>query len=70
MSEDSRNEQITVRILRNGELELLDDDWSKTTPEERLEAVWTLIKLCMAWNNFNQCTQTSKKLLLAFNVTV
>ena len=51
MVEDSRKKQITVRIIRDGAPEPPDDDWSKATPEERIEAVWTLTKLCMAWNN-------------------
>ena len=51
MSDDSRNKQITVRVLRNGEPEPPDDEWAKATMEERIEAVWTLTKLCMGWNN-------------------
>ena len=51
MSEDLRNEQITVRIIRDGSPEPPDDDWSMATPEERIEAVWTLTELCLAWNN-------------------
>jgi len=50
MSEDSRNEQITVRVIRGGLPEPLDNDWSMASPEERIEAVWTLTELCMAWN--------------------
>jgi hypothetical protein len=50
MSEDSRKEQISVRVIRNGAPEPADDDWSMATPEERIEAVWTLTQLCMAWN--------------------
>lgn len=42
---------MTVRVLRNGERELPENDWAMTTAEERIEAVWTLTKLCMAWNN-------------------
>jgi len=51
MSEDSPNEKITARVIRNGAPEQPDDDWSMATPEERIEAVWTLTQLCLAWNN-------------------
>jgi hypothetical protein len=51
MSEDSRNDKITVRVIRNGEPEPLDNDWAMATMEERIEGVWTLTELCMAWNN-------------------
>ena len=51
MSEDSKDKKITVRVIRNGLPEPPDMDWSIATPEERVEAVWTLTKLCWAWNN-------------------
>jgi hypothetical protein len=51
MSEDSQSEQITVRVIRDGAPEPPDNDWAMATPEERIEAVWTLTELCMAWNN-------------------
>ena len=50
MLDDSRNNQIKVRVIRNGLPEPPDNDWSKATPEERIEAVWTLTELCLAWN--------------------
>ena len=49
MSDDPRNQQFTVRVIRDGQ-EPPDDDWSKFSPEERIEAVWMLTELCMAWN--------------------
>jgi hypothetical protein len=51
MSEHSQDKEITVRVIRDGSPELPDKDWSLATPEERFEAVWTLTKLCWAWNN-------------------
>ena len=51
MFEDSQNEQITVRVIRDGSPEPPDNDWSMTTPEERIEAVWMLTELCLMWNN-------------------
>ena len=53
MFEDSRNEQIKVRVIRNGLTEPPDEDWSKASPEERIEAVWTLTELCFAWNKLS-----------------
>lgn len=50
MSEHSRNERIEVRVIRDGLPEPPDNDWSKASPEERIEAVWTLTQLCWAWN--------------------
>jgi hypothetical protein len=51
MSENSRDEEITVRVIRDGLSEPQDNDWSMASPEERIEAVWTLTKLCLAWND-------------------
>lgn len=51
MSEDSLNKEISVRVIRNGLPEPPDNDWLMASPEERVEAVWTLTKLCLAWNN-------------------
>lgn len=51
MSEDSQAKEITVRVLRDGLPEPPDMDWSLATPEERIEAVWILTKLCWSWNN-------------------
>jgi len=50
MFEPSRREQISGRVIRGGRSEPLDDQWIGTSPEERIEAVWTLTKLCLAWN--------------------
>ena len=51
MAEGTRKEQITVRVIRDGAPEPPDNDWSKLSPDERIEAVWTLTELCLAWNN-------------------
>jgi hypothetical protein len=50
MFDDSRREQIKVRVIRDGLPEPPDNDWSMASPEERIEAVWTLTELCLAWN--------------------
>ena len=44
---------ITSRIVRPGQDEPLDDDWLSRSPEERIEGVWELTKLCHAWRGEN-----------------
>ncbi len=51
MIKDLRSEQISVKVIRDGLPEPPDDGWSMASPKERIEAVWTLTELCMAWNN-------------------
>src|SRR5215217_3699067 len=53
MFENSRNDQINVRVIREGLPEPPDNDWSIASPEERIEAVWTLTELCLAWNKLS-----------------
>jgi hypothetical protein len=50
MFERSRRDQMSIRVIRDQRSEPPDVDWSGTSPEERIEAVWTLTKLCLAWN--------------------
>lgn len=50
MVEERRRSQIEVKVFRNGQVPR-DDSWKGSTPEERIEAVWTLTKLCLSWNN-------------------
>ena len=54
MVDDLRSEQITVKVIRDGLPEPPDIDWSMASPEERIEAVWTLTELCMAWNKSSE----------------
>lgn len=42
---------MSIRIIRDGQAERFDDEWKYSSPEQRIEAVWTLTKLCLAWNN-------------------
>jgi hypothetical protein len=42
---------ISVRLIRGGE-EPMDEAWKESTPAERIEAVWTLTKICMAWAGY------------------
>jgi hypothetical protein len=37
-------------VIHKGTPEPLDDEWTKMTPEERIDAVWTLTKACMGWD--------------------
>jgi hypothetical protein len=45
----SEARDITVRVVRSGELEPVDRSWLSHTMAERIEAVWELTKLCAAW---------------------
>ena len=51
MFEVSPPKEISVRIIRDGQAEPIDNEWDNSSPEERIEAVWTLTRLCLAWNN-------------------
>ena len=41
---------VTSRVIRPGTPEPDDIDLTALTPEQRIDAVWTLTKACMAWN--------------------
>jgi len=64
MSEDSRKDTITVRVLRNGEPEPPDNDWAMATMEERIEGVGTLTS-CVWPGTTLQVNPNFKELLLA-----
>jgi hypothetical protein len=42
---------ITSRIIRNGDFPPENHSWDRVTPEERIEAVWNLTLLCLAWRS-------------------
>jgi hypothetical protein len=67
MLEASRKKEITVRVIRDGLREPPDDDWASATPEERIEAVWTLTELCSPGTNLQKVNPNFTELLLAFN---
>src|SRR5215813_15429278 len=46
----SEPRKITINIIRDGK-EPRDESWKDISLSERIEMVWTLTKLCMAWNN-------------------
>jgi len=39
----------TARVIRPGDPQRDDRDWETATPEERINAVWDLTLLCLAW---------------------
>jgi len=41
---------ITTRIYRDGATPD-GEHWEGSTPEERIEGVWLLTRLCLLWNN-------------------
>jgi hypothetical protein len=51
MLEVSPHKEISVKLIRDGQAEPFDDGWDNSSPEERIEGVWTLTRLCLAWNN-------------------
>ena len=50
MNEIADDKRITVRVVGKDH-ELAGDSWKNSPPSERIDAVWLLTKLCMAWNN-------------------
>jgi len=46
-----KREMITIRVIRTTDPATnAADDWPGTTPEERMDAVWYLTRICLAWN--------------------
>ncbi len=45
-----RSRVITGRVFRAGQTPPPDTEWADSTPEERIDAVWMLTVLCLAWN--------------------
>ena len=41
---------ITTRIIRQAPPPVERSDWEGSTPEERLNAVWLLTRLCLEWS--------------------
>lgn len=48
---ESSPKEITTRVLRNGQAEPRENEWLNYSPEERIEGVWMLTRLCLSWNN-------------------
>jgi hypothetical protein len=49
MELSSRRKNITSRVIRQGDPPPADEKWKNATPEERINAVWDLTLLCLAW---------------------
>jgi hypothetical protein len=51
MPHDSPRKVVTAQRMRAGEGGHADRDWLDQTPEDRIEAVWTLTQLCLHWTD-------------------
>ena len=51
MEPASPRSDVTSRIIRKGDPLPEERDWEGSTPEERINAVWDLTLLCLAWNS-------------------
>jgi hypothetical protein len=49
MTPRDRGRRITSQVIRPGPEATHDSDWEDSTVEERIEAVWGLTLLCLAW---------------------
>jgi hypothetical protein len=49
MQSTRNRKHISSRLVRPGESARNDEATELTTPEERIEAVWELTLLCLAW---------------------
>ena len=41
----------TSRVIRDGQIEPSANEWLDASVEERIEAVWTLTRLCLDWKD-------------------
>jgi hypothetical protein len=48
---EASSKEITTKVFRNGQAESSENEWLNYSPEERIEGVWILTRLCMGWNN-------------------
>lgn len=49
MAQSGRILPIVTRVIRAGDTPRMTSETDTTTPEERMEAVWELTRLCLAW---------------------
>ena len=42
---------VISRVIRRGDPVPEEQEWENSTPEERINAVWDLTLLCLAWQN-------------------
>lgn len=50
MASTPRTRNLTTRVFRAGQAPPPRADWEGTTAEERINAVWELTRLCLAWS--------------------
>jgi len=50
MRSASLRRNVTSRLIRRGDPVPEDRDWERLTPAQRIDAVWDLTLLCLAWN--------------------
>ena len=67
MAKSSSRDKMTVRVIRGGQDETLDDSWLNSSPEERIEAVWTSLDCVSTGTRIRPLNPDFKELLLAFN---
>ncbi|MEK7377980.1 MAG: hypothetical protein AABZ71_03670, partial [Candidatus Binatota bacterium] len=51
METASPRRSLITRVIRNGDPRTQESHWDKATPEQRIEAVWELTLLCLAWQS-------------------
>jgi hypothetical protein len=56
MKSPDSSRHIEARVVRSGARPKDTWEWEGTTPEDRIEAVWELTLLCLAWkgNGFDE----------------
>lgn len=50
MSNSSQDREMSAKVVRGGQDEAAENEWMDASPEQRIEAVWTLTKICLEWN--------------------
>jgi hypothetical protein len=51
MDDPARPKEITSRVIRPGDSNPDSRYWHDATPEERINGVWELTLLCLAWQS-------------------
>ena len=50
MEVSHKRKDMTARVIRPGDNAPQETGWETATPEERIDAVWELTLLCLAWD--------------------
>jgi hypothetical protein len=51
VSSERSKRVVTVRAIRGADPGAHVDDWAAATPEQRMNAVWELTRLCLLWTS-------------------